>query len=113
MGYGGYQQRDLSQVVAALGLTSIGYQRVRHAGGTQNVEAFLVNIALPNAVEFPALRVTQGELGAADVLIGMDIIGHGDFAVRHRDKNTKFSFRFPSLADIDFLAEDLRRDAQL
>ena len=68
-------------------------------------DVFLVNIVLPNKVGFPELTVTAGKLYGADVLIGMDIIGKGDFAVTHPNGNTKFSFRMPSQADIDFVKE--------
>ncbi len=94
------------RVIDACGLKPIGTTAVSHAQGTtDDVEVFLVNIGLPNGVAFPALRVTRGELRGTDVLIGMDIIAQGDFAVTNRDGNTKFSFRIPSIADIDFVAE--------
>ena len=41
-----------------------------------------------------------------DVVIGMDIITRGDFAVTNLDGKTTFSFRIPSLADIDFVQDD-------
>ena len=46
-------------------------------------------------------------LGAlqVDVLIGMDIIGRGDFAVTHPSGYTKFTFSMPSARDIDFFRE--------
>ena len=65
-----------------------------------------MNIRLPNGVGFSGIRVTLGELGDADMLIGMDIINQGDFAVTNSNGKTKFSFRIPSQADIDFVAED-------
>jgi hypothetical protein len=34
--------------------------------------------------------------GGIDVLIGMDIIGSGDFSVTHHNGNTTFSFCCPS-----------------
>jgi hypothetical protein len=37
-----------------------------------------------------------------DAIIGMDIIAKGDFAITGKSGNTKFSFRMPSIADIDF-----------
>ena len=93
-------------VVDTCGLESIGVETVYHAQGeAHDVPAFLVNVGLPNNVRFPGLRVTLGELGDADVLIGMDIIKAGDFAVTHRGGTTKFSFRIPSQADIDFVVE--------
>ena len=57
-------------------------------------------------MRFPGLLVIQGVLRDADVLVGMDIINQGDFAVTNPDGRTKFSFRVPSIADIDFVAED-------
>jgi len=44
-------------------------------------------------------------LGGIDVLIGMDILGLGDFAVTHQDGKTVFSFCVPSRKHIDFVAE--------
>ena len=67
---------------------------------------FLVNVYLPNAVAVIDLRVARVKLRNAGVLIGMDIINSGDFAVTNRGGNTKFSFRMPSQADTDFVAED-------
>lgn len=98
-------------VVDKCGLKATGALRVYHAqGSTEAVPSFLVNIKLPNDVEFPGLPVSLGNLSGTDVLIGMDIIGSGDFAVTHRNNRTKFSFRIPSKADIDFVAEDKERN---
>jgi hypothetical protein len=41
-----------------------------------------------------------------DVVIGMDIVTRGDFAVTNRDGRTTFSFRIPSQSHIDFVADD-------
>jgi hypothetical protein len=52
------------------------------------------------------LKVSEGQLGGAiDVLIGMDIIGRGDFSVTCVGGKTCMSFRFPSKATIDYVAE--------
>jgi hypothetical protein len=66
-------------------------------------ETFLVNIFLPNKLVVPSIRVTKGSLANCDVLIGMDIINQGDFAITHLDGKTTFSFRLPSLEQIDFV----------
>jgi hypothetical protein len=66
-------------------------------------ETFLVNIFLPNRVVIPSIRVTKGSLVDCDVLIGMDIINRGDFAITHYDGKTTFSFRLPSMQQIDFV----------
>ena len=47
-----------------------------------------------------------GELINTDVLIGMDIINEGDFAVSNEYGATTFSFRIPSVENFDFAAED-------
>ena len=47
----------------------------------------------------------RGAFDGFDVLIGMDIITKGDFAITNPDGTTKFSFRIPSQADIDFVRE--------
>jgi hypothetical protein len=44
-------------------------------------------------------------LGGIDVLIGMDILGLGDFTVTHYGGKTTFSFCCPSRREIDFVAE--------
>ena len=93
-------------VVDACGLLPTSFGDVHHAQGTtKSVPAFLVNIVLPNSVQIIGVPVMWGGFAGFDVLIGMDIITTGDFAVTNRDGNTKFSFRFPSQADIDFVTE--------
>ena len=96
------------QVVDACGLVPESIQpEAHHAYGiAKNVPAFLVKIKLPTNVEFPGLRVTLGKFPSSDVLIGMDIIGLGDFAVTNRDQKTKFSFRVPSQGGLDFIVQD-------
>ena len=68
-------------------------------------ENYLVSIALPNKVGFSSVRVTKGEIPGADVLIGMDIIGAGDFSVTNSGGITKFSYRTPSIEHIDYVEQ--------
>ena len=88
-------------------LKPTGMTQVFHAGGqTDNANTYLVNIRLPNGVEICQLKVTEGKIaGPSDVLVGMDVIGHGDFAVTNKDGKTVFSFRVPSIQCIDFVKE--------
>ena len=37
-----------------------------------------------------------------DVLIGMDVISKGDFAISYYNGKTQFSFRIPSQNDVDY-----------
>lgn len=92
-------------VVDALKLPVVGQNRVHHAGGDSISAVHLASIALPNQVMFPSLRVTVGKLTGFDVLIGMDIMTQGDLAITNVGGNTVFSFRMPSMREIDFSTE--------
>ena len=48
------------------------------------------------------MRVCGGYSEQWDVLIGMDIINLGDFAVSNHNGKTTFSFRMPSVDEIIF-----------
>jgi hypothetical protein len=103
-------------VIDRCGLIATGMTQVHGIHGDTVSDTFLVTIGLPNKVLFQELRVTRGELpGGAegDILIGMDIIGRGDFAVTNRDGITVFSFRLPSKAHIDFVREAALSDSIL
>lgn len=95
------------EVVKDCGLKPIGMAKVDHAGGaTEDVNIYLVNIRLSNAVEIYNLRVTEGKLrGRTNVLVGMDIMNKGDFAVTNYNGKTVFSFRIPSTERIDFIEQ--------
>ena len=90
------------EVATALDLQPEGTLKVFHAQGSAHVPVYFVNLGLPNRMEFAGIRVTQGVLPGCDVLIGMDIINKGGFAITNRDGATVFSFQMPSLNLIDF-----------
>jgi hypothetical protein len=92
-------------VVDACGLKPTGMALVSGVHGQSTAETFLVNIALQNGVAFQSVQVTKGELEGFQVLIGMDIISMGDFAVSNFEGKTAFTFRIPSQATTDFVAE--------
>ncbi len=74
--------------------------------GVQLSEVYLINILLPNNVGIGRVRVTKGLLaGNADVLIGMDVITLGDFAVTNQNGRTVFTFCIPSQRCLDFVDE--------
>ncbi|MBU1092439.1 retropepsin-like domain-containing protein [Patescibacteria group bacterium] len=96
------------RVVDKLGLKPIGAQKVYHAGGESVSSVYLVNIALPSNVMVQGVKVTEGDLppkGGADLLIGMDIIGLGDFSVSHVGGKSTMSFRMPSCRETDYIGE--------
>jgi hypothetical protein len=95
------------KVVRDLKLPSIGATNVGVGGGTLTTTSHLVNIGFPNHVMFGMVRVTAVTLfyRDIDVIIGMDIITQGDFAVTNYKGKTTFSFCCPSRREIDFVAE--------
>ena len=93
-------------VVDACGLVPTSMAQVHGVHGVSTAEVYLVNIYLPNNVAFAGVHVTKGaNLPGAQILIGMDVISQGDFAVTNLGGITKFSFRVPSEAHIDFVEE--------
>lgn len=94
------------RVVDACHLKPVSMRNVQGAyGGLTIKPAYLVNIQLPNGVGIPNVNVILGELSGFDALIGMDLITLGDFAITNQGGNTTFSFRFPSLHDIDYVRQ--------
>lgn len=94
-----------NKVVQELNLKPIGKTPVQGVTGRAISNRFLINFYLPNKVIIPYVSVTesQGLAGNFDILIGMDIINLGDFVVTNYDNKTKFSFRMPSIEEIDFV----------
>lgn len=92
-------------VVTQLGLAPVGQTTCYHAQGHTIANQYLINIGLPNSVGFSHVLVTEGILSGTDLLIGMDIISQGDFSITNFGGNTCFSFRYPSVKEVDFVAE--------
>lgn len=93
-------------VVDELKLKPIGVTEVYTAQGKHLANTFLVEMFFPESkLQFRGVRVTLGELKNCDVLIGMDIISCGDFAVTNKKGITTMSFRVPSMRTIDFVKQ--------
>lgn len=93
-------------IVADLQLPVIAAMNVGVGGGMLATTSHLVNIALPNKVMFPVIPVAKMVLlGGIDAIIGMDILGGGDFSVTHLNGKTTFSFCIPSRQEIDFVSD--------
>ena len=90
-------------VVEQLGLAPIGMVSVTHADGQTNAEVYLIGLWLPNEVTFCNIRVTKLSLAETDILIGMDVINQGDFAVTNVEGRTVFTYRVPSCQAIDYV----------
>ena len=103
------------KLASKLCLESFGETIVQHAAGQSLMKTYLVDIILPLSSaksSKPALtlvNVVATEFLAGqdiDIIIGMDIISSGDFALTHRGGNSTFSFSTPSFYHIDF--KDMR-----
>lgn len=91
-------------LVEPLGLKPIGKDYVDGFGGTNVSYIYEVNIYTEGELSFKRIKVLAGDIGGCDVLLGMDIISQGDFAITNKDNQTWFSFRYPSQDHIEFNA---------
>ena len=104
------------KVVNQLGLKPSGLMmKMGSAFASKETKTYLVDLILPNGVRFPKWRVAEiADNNDWNVIIGMDIIQTGDFAITNKENRTVCSFRMPSLARIDFVEdahiEDLPRN---
>ena len=93
---------------AALGLLPVTRTMVRGVHGNKEVNVYYVNITLNNKNITLNTQVTECDELSPDnsvgMLIGMNVITMGDFAVTNYQGNTTMSFRVPSLQKIDFVS---------
>lgn len=96
-----------------LGLLPTGITKVYNAGGEDICNIYTVDILLPNKIRMVNVNVTEGKLTGFDILIGMDIIGSGDFAVStNKDGHTFISYRIPTSGKIVDFAEQENKKHQ-
>lgn len=96
----------------ALDLVPSGMARMFHAGGESDVNAYLVNLHLPNGLNVAAVHVLEMEDGQdCGVLIGMDVITLGDFTITNVGGITTVSFRYPSIEEIDYVVQSNQLNA--
>ncbi|MDP3724614.1 MAG: hypothetical protein Q8R11_03200 [bacterium] len=90
-----------------IGLIPTGKEKVTNTSSVELRNSYLINIVLPNKVVIPYLKITECENvlgdGKADMLIGMDVIGRGDFAITYENDKTVMSFIMPSIDTIDYV----------
>ncbi len=98
-------------VVEALDLKPVSVQRAATPQGTYSAYTYFIDLILPNRVMFQRLQVMEGKPAGCDILIGMDVIGAGDFAVSNVNNQTVFSYRNPSSKVIDFVKEAQEENA--
>ena len=94
------------RIVDDLSLIPVGNINISTANGVVPVNTYFVDVGLPNGVTIKNVLVSCADLGDdIDILIGMDIIRHGDFSVTNVNNKTTFSFRTPSIQEIDYVKE--------
>lgn len=94
------------RVATDLGLSTEALIPIRHAGGASaDVPQHYVNLQLPGGVLIVGRAVAQLPLASFDVIVGMDIISLGDFAISNLNGKTTFTFRIPSVKEFDFVAD--------
>ena len=87
------------EIVNALGLKPSDKHAVSTLNGIIEVNTYLIDLCFENGYKIANLRVFSGEDYSNfdyDVLIGMDVITHGDFIVSTVNDETVFSFRMPA-----------------
>jgi hypothetical protein len=91
------------RIVNECGLKPIRNSKLQSVSGVQKTEVYLVNIYLPGDILFCKIPVVRGDFshGRWDMIIGMDVIGIGDFSVKNRNSTTEFSFTVPSQEKVD------------
>ncbi|MHB8779810.1 MAG: SEC-C metal-binding domain-containing protein [Candidatus Geothermincolia bacterium] len=92
-------------VVRDCGLLPTGVTKTSTTHGIADANTYVVDFQLPNGPTIQNVQVTEGQINGGDVLIGMDVITVGDFAVTNYGGRTAFTFRVPSVACIDFVDE--------
>jgi len=95
------------KVIDELKPVRTGLRTVRTPTGCDIRGMYLLDIVLPNDVRVPDVAVVDTEIGDQGIglLIGMDIISMGDFAVSNFDGKLVFTFRVPSIKTTDYVKE--------
>ncbi len=74
------------------------------ADGPGKADAYYIDVGLPNRVGFQSLKVIKMKI-RDDLLIGMDIIGAGDFCLTNVDGETVLTFECPPHYRYDFVKQ--------
>lgn len=103
-----------SQLAEKLGLTPCGKSELK--GTTSAIVSceYNIELVLSSGASFELKVNSSDEISGSgiDMLIGMDVIQYGDFAVSTYNGETCFSFRIPSMGLIDF-SKDEKQQANI
>jgi predicted aspartyl protease len=98
------------QLADRLKLIPISKVTISSAGDRFDADVYKIDVLLPNGFRILGVNASRAKnIDGADMLIGMDIIATGDFAVTNADQRTWFSFRNPSdTVHIDYVADAIQ-----
>jgi predicted aspartyl protease len=92
------------EAAEALGIKPFGEITVLSAQGEAVENCYLVSLNLPDLLFLPSVRVTEcASNDIFGVIIGMDIISQGDFAITNVNGIATFSFCVPGIETIDYV----------
>lgn len=100
-----------AELAKTLELAPVGVAKINTAAGVSSSSTYMVNLRLPHQVTIAGVLASEFPrpfAGGFDVLVGMDVIGLGDLAITNVGGQTCMSFRTPSCAEIDYVAEGNR-----
>lgn len=100
-----------------IGLIPTGKTTITGVNNSTVENTYQVNVYLPNKVCVMFAKIVEAPnlAGGAGMLIGMDIIGSGDFSVFSEDNKTVMTYRFPSIGGEDYvkLAGNIRSQREI
>jgi hypothetical protein len=86
-----------------LDLVPVRRTRVGHAKGSSTEDVYVINLHItPKYYVEVEVTECQSDISSFDVIIGMEVISQGDFAITSKRGVVTFSFRLPSQTHIDF-----------
>jgi len=83
-------------IVKMLNLSPVSYTFMSGVSGIELAAQYYVDLELPSGVIAGKVLAVEGTPLGCDLLIGMDIIGLGDFMMSYCNGTTHFGFRTPS-----------------
>ena len=98
-----------NEIASQLKLVPTGTVENHTANGKATVNTFVVDLVLcggrVHIQRNRVLEVDLNEQAGIEMLIGMDVLRHGDFIITNKDGVTRASFRVPSILSTDFVPE--------
>ena len=92
------------RIVEKLDLLPVDTCVLSTANGYVKANMYQIDLHLPNNVIIQDMKVTCSDIGNdTDILIGLDVIYRGDFSITNVNGYTTFTFRVPSICEIDYV----------